>query len=46
MILSKKLEEGSLKKPLPEQQLLRMITLVTFLLMIKEEIKRLMPLDK
>jgi len=46
MILSKKLEEDSSKKPLPEQQLLRMITLVTFLLMIKEEIKRLMPLDK
>ena len=46
MILSKKLEEDLLKKPLPEQQLLRMIISVTFLPMIKEEMKRLIPLDK
>jgi len=46
MILSKKLEEDLSKKLLPEQQLPRMITSVTFLLMIKEEMKRLMPLDK
>lgn len=46
MILSKKLEEDLSKKPLPEQQPPRMIISVTFLPMIKEEMKRLMPLDK
>ena len=46
MILSKKLEEDLSKKPLPKQQPQRMIISVTFLPMIKEEMKRLMPLDK